>query len=97
MDWGQISILVALCAFSAINIFRSPIKQVDDLRAEQERQRTEMTRLQSDVVNLSIRLAGEHYTRAEIREMHRDLRDSIEKVQSVVERAVDMQRNGKTS
>lgn len=79
----------------ALHFFRGPNRQVDDVRDELNRARAEQVDLRRSINDLSSRVSGEHtalvrqissehYTRNEVREMLREIKEQVDLIQGVV-------------
>lgn len=89
---GDIAVVLALLTFAALHIFRSPNRQIEDLAGEIKALRSDLESLRRDHNALAVKLAGEHFTRAEIKEMLREMREAVDRVQGAVDRFVESQR-----
>lgn len=92
MDVGQISVVIAALAMLGLHFFRGPNRQYDDLAARIERAEQRLAELSKEYNALALRLAGEHYTRGEIKEMLREVNTAVERVQGAVDRLLELQR-----
>lgn len=92
MGVAEVTTVIAALAMFGLHFFRGPNRQYDDLAARIERVEQHLAELSKDHNALALRLAGEHYTRAEIKEMHRALNAAVERVQGAIERLLEMQR-----
>lgn len=79
----------------ALHFFRGPNRQVDDVRDELNRARAEQVDLRRSINDLASRVSGEHtalvrqissehYTRNEVREMLREIKEQVDLIQGVV-------------
>jgi hypothetical protein len=90
-----IAVVVALVAMLAMHFFRGPNRQTDDVREEIKAVKAENVELGRRIDTLSTRVSGEHqaldrrlssehYTRTEIREMLREIKEQVGLLQGVV-------------
>lgn len=92
MDYGQISVVIAALAMLGLHFFRGPNRQYDDLIERIKIAEQQIAGLRADYNALAVRLAGEHYTRSEIKELLRDMKEAVERVQGTVDRVLELQR-----
>ena len=95
MSADTIAVMVSLVAMLALHFFRSPNRQTDDLKEDIRQVKAEHAELRRDVSELAARVSGEnqaldrrlsseHYTRTEIREMLREIKEQVGLLQGVV-------------
>lgn len=88
---GDVAVVIALLTFAALHFFRSPNRQYDDISLRIDRAENAVAALRDEVKGLALKLAGEHFTRAEIKEMLKEMREAVDRVQGVVDRLVESQ------
>lgn len=93
MGPGEIATIVAAVAMLGLHFFRGPNRQYDDLAARIDRAEARIAELSKEQNALALRLAGEHYTRAEIRDMLKDMRETVDSLKGLIDRLSEAQHN----
>lgn len=92
MGVGEITTVIAAMAMLGLHFFRGPNRQYDDLTARLDRAELELAAVRKECSAIALRLAGEHYTRAEIKEMLKEMKEAVDRVQGTVDRVLELQR-----
>lgn len=95
MSADTVTVVLGVVMMLALHFFRSPNRQTDDVREEIKAVKADSvemgrridalsTRVSGEHQALDRRLSSEHYTRTEIREMLREIKEQVGLLQGVV-------------